>query len=54
VLRAYNDWRIDEWAETYPGRIIPMAPPVRCDAKECARKSGAWRQARRDVNRLNS
>jgi predicted TIM-barrel fold metal-dependent hydrolase len=23
-LRAYNDWHIDEWAGTYPGRIIPM------------------------------
>ncbi|MFV2176459.1 amidohydrolase family protein [Actinomadura sp. LOL_016] len=36
VLRAYNDWHIDEWAGTHPGRIIPMALPVLWDADECA------------------
>jgi predicted TIM-barrel fold metal-dependent hydrolase len=36
VLRAYNDWHIDEWAGTYPGRIIPMALPVLWDAEACA------------------
>jgi predicted TIM-barrel fold metal-dependent hydrolase len=36
VLRAYNDWHIDEWAGTYPGRIIPMALPVLWDAELCA------------------
>lgn len=25
VLRAYNDWHIDEWCGAYPGRFIPMA-----------------------------
>jgi len=24
VVRAYNDWHIDEWAGTYPERIIPL------------------------------
>jgi predicted TIM-barrel fold metal-dependent hydrolase len=24
VLRAYNDWHIDEWCSAYPGRFIPM------------------------------
>jgi predicted TIM-barrel fold metal-dependent hydrolase len=24
-VRAYNDWHIDEWAGTYPDRIIPMS-----------------------------
>ncbi|GAA0957862.1 amidohydrolase family protein [Actinocorallia libanotica] len=38
VLRAYNDWHIEEWAGTYPGRIIPMALPVLWDAEECARE----------------
>ncbi|MCW2916816.1 MAG: amidohydrolase 2 [Actinomycetia bacterium] len=38
VLRAYNDWHIQEWAGTYPGRIIPMALPVLWDAEECARE----------------
>ncbi|MFD0856529.1 amidohydrolase family protein [Actinomadura adrarensis] len=38
VLRAYNDWHIDEWAGTYPGRIIPMALPVLWDAEQCAKE----------------
>jgi predicted TIM-barrel fold metal-dependent hydrolase len=25
MLQAYNDWHIDEWCGTYPGRFIPMA-----------------------------
>ena len=25
VLKAYNDWHIDEWCATYPGRFIPLA-----------------------------
>jgi predicted TIM-barrel fold metal-dependent hydrolase len=36
VLRAYNDWHIDEWAGRYPGRMIPMALPVLWDPDECA------------------
>jgi predicted TIM-barrel fold metal-dependent hydrolase len=29
VLRAYNDWHIDEWCGSYPGRMIPLAlPPI--------------------------
>jgi predicted TIM-barrel fold metal-dependent hydrolase len=29
VLRAYNDWHIDEWCGTNPGRMIPLAlPPI--------------------------
>jgi predicted TIM-barrel fold metal-dependent hydrolase len=36
VLRAYNDWHIDEWAGAHPGRIIPMALPILWDAEECA------------------
>jgi predicted TIM-barrel fold metal-dependent hydrolase len=29
LLRAYNDWHIDEWCGTYPGRFIPLAiPPI--------------------------
>jgi predicted TIM-barrel fold metal-dependent hydrolase len=27
ILRAYNDWHIDEWCGTYPGRFIPLALP---------------------------
>ncbi len=25
MIQAYNDWHIDEWASTYPGRFIPLA-----------------------------
>ncbi|MGQ0824525.1 MAG: amidohydrolase family protein [Actinomycetota bacterium] len=31
VTRAYNDWHIDEWCGSYPGRFIPMALPVLWD-----------------------
>jgi hypothetical protein len=24
MLQAYNDWAIDEWCGTYPGRFIPL------------------------------
>ncbi len=47
VLNAYNDWHIDEWCGSAPGRFIPlMIPPIwdpelmaaevrRCAAKGC-------------------
>ena len=31
MLRAYNDWHIDEWCGTYPGRFIPLALPIMWD-----------------------
>ncbi len=24
LVRAYNDWHVDEWCGTYPGRFIPL------------------------------
>ena len=33
LVRAYNDWHIDEWCGAYPGRFIPMAVPVIWDAE---------------------
>jgi len=36
MVRAYNDWHIDEWAGTYPGRIIPVALPMLWSAEACA------------------
>jgi len=36
VTRAYNDWVIDEWCATFPGRMIPMALPVLWDPDLCA------------------
>jgi predicted TIM-barrel fold metal-dependent hydrolase len=29
MTQAYNDWHIDEWCASYPGRFIPLAvPPI--------------------------
>ena len=36
VLRAYNDWHVDEWCAAYPGRFIPMGLPVLWDAELAA------------------
>ena len=33
LLRAYNDWHIDEWCGAYPGRFIPLALPAIWDPK---------------------
>ena len=41
LVRAYNDWHIDEWCGAYPGRFIPMALPP----------SGTPRHARRGAPR---
>ncbi len=38
MIQAYNDWHIDEWAATYPGRIIPMAIVPYWDGEEAARE----------------
>ena len=36
VLQAYNDWHVDEWCGSAPGRFIPMGLPVLWDAEACA------------------
>ena len=33
LIRAYNDWHIDEWCGSHPGRFIPMALPMLWDAE---------------------
>ena len=38
ITRAYNDWHIDEWCGSYPGRFIPMAIPIMWDPEECAKE----------------
>ena len=35
-VQAYNDWHIDEWCGSYPGRFIPMALPVLWDPEASA------------------
>jgi len=36
VIRAYNDWHVDEWCGAYPGRMIPMGLPVLWDPQLAA------------------
>jgi predicted TIM-barrel fold metal-dependent hydrolase len=36
VVRAANDWQLDVWAGTYPGRIIPLQLPWLLDPEEGA------------------
>jgi predicted TIM-barrel fold metal-dependent hydrolase len=36
VVQAYNDWHVEEWCGTYPGRMIPMGLPVLWDAELAA------------------
>ncbi len=36
LIRAYNDWHIDEWCGAYPGRFIPNVLPMIWSADETA------------------
>ncbi|HVN50666.1 MAG TPA: amidohydrolase family protein, partial [Acidimicrobiales bacterium] len=36
VLQAYNDWHVDEWCGSHPGRFIPMGLPVLWDPELAA------------------
>jgi predicted TIM-barrel fold metal-dependent hydrolase len=36
MVRAYNDWHIDEWCGTHPGRFIPCALPAIWDPQALA------------------
>ena len=38
MLRAYNDWHIDEWCGKYPGRFLALAIPPIWDVEEMARE----------------
>jgi len=45
MVQAYNDWHIDEWCGTYPGRFIPCQIPaiwdpetMAAEVKRCADK----------------
>jgi predicted TIM-barrel fold metal-dependent hydrolase len=31
MLRAYNDWHVDEWCASHPGRFIPLSLPAMWD-----------------------
>jgi predicted TIM-barrel fold metal-dependent hydrolase len=36
LARAYNDWHIDEWCGTFPGRFIPLSVPTIWDPETMA------------------
>jgi predicted TIM-barrel fold metal-dependent hydrolase len=36
MVRAYNDWHIEDWAGAYPGRFIPLTLPMLWDAEATA------------------
>jgi predicted TIM-barrel fold metal-dependent hydrolase len=36
MVRAYNDWHLDEWCGTYPGRFIPCSLPAIWDPEVLA------------------
>ncbi len=36
IVKAYNDWHVDEWCGTYPGRFIPLMIPPLWDPQEMA------------------
>lgn len=38
LVRAYNDWHLDEWCGSYPGRFVPMAIPAIWDAELTAQE----------------
>ena len=50
IVRAYNDWHVDEWCGTYPGRFIPLIVPMMWDP-EAHGGGGAPRTPRRAATR---
>ncbi|MDF2584521.1 MAG: hypothetical protein K0R33_3164 [Mycobacterium sp.] len=38
LVQAYNDWHIDDWCASHPGRFIPMAIPAIWDPALCAQE----------------
>ena len=38
MTQAYNDWHIDEWCASHPGRFIPLAIPPMWDPEALGRR----------------
>ena len=51
MLQAYNDWHIDEWCGTHPGRMIPLCLPALWDPKLMAEE--VHRVARKGCTTVN-
>ena len=43
MLRAYNDWHIDEWCGTHPGRFIPLRAPGHLGPRGAGRRGAPRR-----------
>ncbi|RWA16079.1 amidohydrolase family protein, partial [Mycolicibacterium elephantis] len=50
LVKAYNDWHVEEWCGAYPARFIPMTLPVIWDPVQCAKE--IRRNAERGVHSL--
>jgi len=44
MLQAYNDWHIDEWCGSQPGRFIPLALPPSGIPRSWRQRSGGRRR----------
>ena len=42
MVRAYNDWHIDQWCGAEPGRFIPLSIPVIWDPDWRRRRCAGW------------
>jgi predicted TIM-barrel fold metal-dependent hydrolase len=51
ALQAYNDWHIDEWAASHPGRFIPLPLPAIWSPELAAQE--ARRVARKGVKAIS-
>ena len=52
MLRAYNDWHIEDWCGAYPGRFIPLSHPAHLGPRAHGGRGAARRGhglPRRDV-----
>ncbi len=38
MVQAYNDWHVDEWCGSHPGRFIPLGLPMMWDPEATARE----------------
>ena len=46
MVRAYNDWHIDEWCGTHPGRFIPLLAARHLGPRGDGRRGAPHRRAR--------
>ena len=52
MVRAYNDWHIEEWCGTHPGRFIPCSLPAIWDPRGAGRRGPPHRPQGRPCGHL--